>query len=267
SPRGLGAGEPRAAVDEPVGWRSPRALLVGRALVHGERPRVEHDAIVLMRSARGDEAARDVVANAHGIARSRIAPAAATTRLEPEEVAADQDDAVALAGQLALARRARIEDRAAGAARAAARDAVRRDQRVLHPRGQLGALAQHAHVADHAGAPAVEAGAARVRPHRVALDAQRELPLDVLDRVVLLADVVDDVDAVGERARPEAHAQALDAQDRALPQGVPGAEVVEDVDGRGRRHLAPVALRERAEHAGEHPEHRVRAHADRGGEA
>src|SRR4029077_17416263 len=112
---------------------------------------------------------------------------------------------------------------AAGAPRAAAADAVGRDQRVLHARGDLGALAEHADVADHAGAAAVIAGPAGVRAHAVALHAQREIALDVLDRVVLLGDVVDDVNAVGEGAGAEADAEALDAEDRAVVGLVPAA--------------------------------------------
>src|SRR5882724_11077484 len=122
------------------------------------------------------------------------------------------------------------------------RPAIGRHERVLHARGQLRALAEHAHVADHARPAPMEAGPTRVRPHRVALDAQREVALDVLDGVVLLSDVVDDVDAVREGTGAQAHPEAFDAEDGPPARLVPGAEVVEDVHGRARGNLAAIGL-------------------------
>src|SRR5205085_4456888 len=139
--------------------------------------------------------------------------------------AAPHLEAVALAGNLALVGRVRVQHHPARAAGLAPAHAVGGDQRVLHPRGHLRALAQHADIADRAGAAAMEAGAAGVRTNGVALDAQREIALDVLDRIVLLGDVVDHVDAVGEGAGAEPHAEPLDAEDRALTDFVPAAEV------------------------------------------
>src|SRR5262249_52826977 len=119
--------------------------------------------------------------------------------------------AVAEGGQLALLRRPRLEQDTPRATGATAGHPVGGDERVLHPGGQLRALAQDAHVADHAHPAPVQAGPARVRSRRVALDPQREIALDVLARVVLLGDVVDHAHAVGERSRAEADAQTLDA--------------------------------------------------------
>src|SRR6266852_9191286 len=215
----------------------------------------------------GDDPPRHILAHALGIPREGIAPAAAAAGLEAEEVAALENDAVAEGGQLALARRARIEDDASRPPRETARHAVGRDERVLHARGQLRALAEHAHVADHARPAAMAARSARLRPHRVALDAQREVALYVLNGVVLLGDVVDDVDAVGEGPRAQAHSEPLDAEDGPPARLVPGAEVVEDIDGGARGHLAPIGLGEGAEDAGHDAEARVGAHAQGGGEA
>ena len=257
--------EPRAAVDQGE-WRGATVpFIVRRALVDGERHRIEHHAVVFPRPAHRDEAPGDVLPHSRGIARERIAPPPAATGFQAEEVAALEHDTVPLAGEHALGRCAGVQHHASSATRAAPGDPVRRDERVLHPSGQLRALAHHPHVADDARAAAMKARPARVRPHGVTLHAQRELPLDVLDRVVLLADVIDHVHAVGERARPEAHAETLDAQNRAPVGLVPRAEVVEHVDRRRRRHLTAIALREGAEHAREHAEHGVRAHADGGG--
>src|SRR5262245_338898 len=267
APARLGLREPGTAIDEGEVARAAPALLVGGRLVDLQRLRVDDHAIVLPRAARRHEAASHVVAHALGIARERVAPAAAPARLEAQDVAARDGDAVAQGRQLALAGRAGIQEHASGPPRAPARHAIRRDERVLHARGQLRALAEHAHVANGAGAPAMMTGAPGVRADAVALDAQREIALDVLDRVVLLGDVVDDVHPVREGARAQTHAEALDAEDGALARLVPGPEVIEHVHGRAGRDAAAIGLGQGPEDAREHAEARVRAHAERGGEA
>ena len=142
--------------------------------------------------------------------------------------------------------RAGVQDDAARAPGMTAGHAVGRDERVLHARGQLGALAEHAHVAHDARAAPVVSRAARVRTHRVALHPEGEIALDVLDGIVLLGDVVDDVDAVGERTSAEPHAEPLDAQDGRIARRIPGAEVVQHVDRRARGHAAAIGLGEGA---------------------
>ena len=255
--------ESRAPVDQRQRPGAPPALLVRRCLVHVERGGIEHDAVVLEGAAHGDEAPRDILADALGITGHGIAPAPAAAGLEANDVTPLEHEAVAERGQLALRGRSRIEEDASRTPGMAARHAPGRDEEVLHARGQLRPIAEDAHVADHAGAAPMKAGPRRVGADSIALHSQREVALHVLDRVVLLGDVVDDVHAVGERARAEPDAEPFDAEDRPPARLVPGAEVVEDVHRRSRGHAAAVGLGERAEDAGHDAKARVGAHAER----
>src|SRR6266436_8852990 len=209
--------EAGTAVDEREVAGAASPLLLGGGLVHFEGGLVHHHPIVVPRSARGDETARHVLAHPLRLAGERVSPAPAAAGLEAEQVAALEHEAVAQGRQHALLRRVRIQHDSAGPPRAAARDAVGRHYGILHAGGQLRALGQHPHVAHHSGPAAMQPGPTRVRPHRVALHPQGEIALHVLDRVVLLRDVVDDVDPVGEGPRPEPHPQTFNAQDRPLP--------------------------------------------------
>src|SRR5260370_348371 len=89
------APEPRPPVVGREGAGTLGRRLVGRALVELQRRGIQDDAVVLEGAARGDEAARHVLAHALGIARQGIAPAAAPARLEAQEVPAPELDAVA----------------------------------------------------------------------------------------------------------------------------------------------------------------------------
>ena len=156
---------------------------------------------------------------------------------------------------------------APGSPRTPAGHTVGGDQRVLHARGQLRLLAEHAHVADDAAAAAAQSWPARIGPDGIALHPKRKIALHVLDGIVLLGNVVDDVHAVGEWPGAQAHSQPLDAEDGPRARLVPGPEVVEDVDGRARGDAPAVGLGQAAEDARHDAEAGVGAHPERGGKA
>src|SRR5512143_80416 len=143
APARLRHGEARAPVDQ-LERAGPPPPLVARRLGHVEGDGAEDDAVVLEGAARSDETSRDVLTHPVGIARERVAPAAAAAGLEADDVAPFEDESVTLRGQLALAGRAGVQQDASGAPGVTARHAPGGDEEVLHARGQLRPLAKHA---------------------------------------------------------------------------------------------------------------------------
>jgi hypothetical protein len=73
-PARFGFLEAGAAIDQGRLARAARALSVRGLLVDLEGRGIERDAVVFQGAADGDEAARDVLADTHGVAGERIAP-------------------------------------------------------------------------------------------------------------------------------------------------------------------------------------------------
>ena len=197
----------------------------------------------------------------------RVSIAAASSGLDPQDVAPSERVAVRQGSQDTLLRGAWIENGTPGAARHATGNSPWWIGHAVNADGHHGFFGKDLVLAHHPAAAALPACAPAVLDHPIGPQTDRITNLEELDGVVLLRHEIDRVDAVGLGARAVTDTEAVGEQEAIERSGVGAICPAHDGNdvGRVRGRRAAIGCVDETVERGQNTHHGQAAHSQRCG--